>query len=421
MPRIAVRNIPASLALTSSPASNVLFGVVPSLQLNTFSVAFKVLPMVRNYTVRSLYYTNVGSTAGVEIRIGVFDNILLVKNSITVIMNNTTKKINTFNWNDIVLTYDSTSGVCNLYLNGTLFDTSTNAVTFTHGTIGIGTPSSAIDKVSDYRVFSRVLTSTEVDSLYSNPSSNPTNLVAWWKMDEGAGTVVTDSSGNGNNGTITNATYTSDTPSKARKEVDGNLVHNGDFSYIPPTLTPQTGNAWIDGTASGTTINPPIFGWRKYSNDSSHTANFTALNELRVTSAGGINAYSWVGSDRNVASGDPTTTTLRENGIILLPDTSYTLSSRAKTDATFAAGQASIVLDQHSLVGGAPIVANSMSLTSATTSYTNFSITFTTNSSTRYCAIKISNGAIGVTSVASSLILDNIDLRPTTSTTRLIA
>ena len=69
-----------------------------------------------------------------------------------------------------------------------------------------------IDEVS---FWDRELTSSEVTSLYN--SRTPTdlegieNLVGWWRMEENTGTTVADSSENSNSGTITNATFDSDT------------------------------------------------------------------------------------------------------------------------------------------------------------------------------------------------------------------
>ncbi len=45
---------------------------------------------------------------------------------------------------------------------------------------------------------------------YSTRASN--DLVGWWKLDEGAGSIATDSSGNGKNGTLTNVTYSATVP-----------------------------------------------------------------------------------------------------------------------------------------------------------------------------------------------------------------
>ena len=69
-----------------------------------------------------------------------------------------------------------------------------------------------IDEVS---FWDRKLTAPEVTSLYN--SRTPTNLegienlVGWWRMEENTGSTVADSSENSNSGTISNATFSSDT------------------------------------------------------------------------------------------------------------------------------------------------------------------------------------------------------------------
>jgi hypothetical protein len=59
-------------------------------------------------------------------------------------------------------------------------------------------------------IYNRALSDTEVSAIYTNPYSPPTDgLILWLKMDEGTGTVVYDSSGQGNNGTIYGAKWVS--------------------------------------------------------------------------------------------------------------------------------------------------------------------------------------------------------------------
>ncbi len=53
-------------------------------------------------------------------------------------------------------------------------------------------------------------------SLYmsSPPTGNEAGLVGYWNFNEGSGSTVTDLSGNGNNGTINGATWSTDAPSQ---------------------------------------------------------------------------------------------------------------------------------------------------------------------------------------------------------------
>ena len=46
----------------------------------------------------------------------------------------------------------------------------------------------------------------------SPPTGNENGLVGYWNFNEGSGSTVTDLSGNGNNGTINGATWSTDAP-----------------------------------------------------------------------------------------------------------------------------------------------------------------------------------------------------------------
>jgi len=88
--------------------------------------------------------------------------------------------------------------------------------------------------MSDLRVYSRVLTSGEITYLYSRGASGTdptnTNLVGHWKFDEGEGSVITDSSGNGNDGTAVNITEPEFWDSGANFDGVDDLVDCGDTS-----------------------------------------------------------------------------------------------------------------------------------------------------------------------------------------------
>lgn len=59
--------------------------------------------------------------------------------------------------------------------------------------------------ISAVRMYGRALSGTEITALV-NSRTEPatTNLVGWWKFDEGTNTTANDSSGNANTGTLTN-------------------------------------------------------------------------------------------------------------------------------------------------------------------------------------------------------------------------
>lgn len=82
--------------------------------------------------------------------------------------------------------------------------------------------------IDDVRVYNVVLTDVEISNLYYNGSiSRDTNLAGLWKFDEGSGTSATDSSGNGNTGSINGATYSTNVKFKSRNIVGTRSVAVG--------------------------------------------------------------------------------------------------------------------------------------------------------------------------------------------------
>lgn len=122
-------------------------------------------------------------------------------------------------WQHFVATIDS-SGVAKLYKNGQLVGT---------GSIGIpdnvnrtenyiGRSSWSIDNyfqgsMFDVRLWNREISATEVADLYG--------LVGHWKMDEGIGSTIADSTGYDNDATLSGATWTSDCVGRYALEFDG--------------------------------------------------------------------------------------------------------------------------------------------------------------------------------------------------------
>jgi len=76
-------------------------------------------------------------------------------------------------------------------------------------------------KIDEVAIWNTALSAGDVAALYSargtadlNDDGNSSNLVGWWRFEEGSGTSVTDSSTNSNTGTLTNGpAYSTDVPS----------------------------------------------------------------------------------------------------------------------------------------------------------------------------------------------------------------
>lgn len=166
------------------------------------------------------------------------------------------------NW-QYVLTTVAANGTVTHYINGvrsgTPATTGALAGITTTNALRIGNRSGGTDRtfdgrIAEARIWNRPLTADEIRAIHFDRIVPTTGLVGEWKMNEGAGSTATDTSGNANHGTITGAIWSADTPTKARQLVGGNLVRNGDFSYVPPFVAAtNVTSRWIDGTAGGST------------------------------------------------------------------------------------------------------------------------------------------------------------------------
>jgi len=122
----------------------------------------------------------------------------------------------------------TSAGVITMYVNGVVSGTpgATGALSGMTATtpMRFGNRAGATDRafngiMDEPRIWTRALTATEVANMYFNNAIPRNGLVGEWLFNETTGTTALDSSGNGNNGTITGATYTTDTPLRTRNSV----------------------------------------------------------------------------------------------------------------------------------------------------------------------------------------------------------
>lgn len=116
--------------------------------------------------------------------------------------------------------------------------------------------------IDDVRIYNRALSATEVSNLYyatgGTAGDTTTGLVGWWKMDDGSGTSVADSSSNGYTGTLNG----SPTPVwAAAGKINGALqfdgssgqsVNFGNPSFSFDVNTPFSISAWVYRTSDTT-------------------------------------------------------------------------------------------------------------------------------------------------------------------------
>jgi len=130
--------------------------------------------------------------------------------------------LSTGQWYHIVGTYagGTASSGFEVYINGVAVSThdyesgSFTGMTDNGADVIVGKYSNDFDgKIDEVSIFNKALTQAEVTSLYAADPQNAgdavgiTNLVGYWKFDEGTGEPQ-DTSGNDNHGTITGATWT---------------------------------------------------------------------------------------------------------------------------------------------------------------------------------------------------------------------
>jgi hypothetical protein len=260
------------------------------------------------------------------------------------------------------------------------------------------------------RLWNRALTADEVARVYAGEVPS-TGLLARYDLNEGAGTIAYDTSGNGYNGTITAGTWVSDTPTKKRKVVGGNLVFNGDFEYAPPFTAAQTSNGrWIDGTAAGSTTKT-VFDWAVIGGGSTPTFSVSIDDTV---SHSGTKSLKIVASDATGWAAVSKYTTLgTQTQIPCLPSTSYTLTGWVKTTAGGNVG-ATIRLREINGVNGIVATTNSTALLGEN-DWTLLKVTVTTNSATRFLLPML----VYDPNAAGTAWFDDITLTPTTQDTRL--
>lgn len=325
-------------------------------------------------------------------------------------------------WKHIVVT--KTGTLWSLFVDGVLADTNTVTASAS-GVIRIGTNQAGSEGLVGLmaRAFAWTvcLTAAQVSDLYWKGVASGTGLVGQWLLSEGAGTTANDSSGSANHGTITGATYTADTPMKARQVVGGNLVKNGDFEYQPPyTAASNISNRWIDGTAAGSTTNK-IFDWH-FSVSGTGTARFDTND--KNSGVGSLKAsLSAVASYIELRNGGVGTSydTAPGLGFDLLPSTSYTLRYYMKmANVTGDATNGARIVVAEANGAGTNVATTGPAYVKTNTGWTLYTHTFTTNAATRRAHIEaIFYGHQGTATLQGDVWFDDIQLRKTTPDARI--
>lgn len=114
-------------------------------------------------------------------------------------------------WQHMVISYNA--GEIKHYWNGQYLSTLygiTNFTGTTHNLFFNYTQYPYNGGLKDARIFNRVLTNTEVESIYNNTNHAVGDEILWLPFNEGEGNIANDISGNGNHGTISNGEWLSE-------------------------------------------------------------------------------------------------------------------------------------------------------------------------------------------------------------------
>jgi len=124
-------------------------------------------------------------------------------------------------WHHLVVTWDGsdvknrvdTTVIQTQALSGVTITSA--AANFGKNPVGTGYLTGIIDEAS---IWSVALSDAAIAAIYNGgtpldvTANYSDNLVGYWRFEEGTGTSAADSSGNGNDGTVTNATWSTDVP-----------------------------------------------------------------------------------------------------------------------------------------------------------------------------------------------------------------
>jgi len=169
-------------------------------------------------------------------------------------------------WHHVAATYDGTN--CRIYKDGVLIGTSNKTGNIVFETayglttyIGAYSGGEYFDGLIDeVRFWNTARTQQQLQTAMSASLPNNTaGLTAYYKFDEGSGTTTNDASGNGNHGTLINATgWSSQTPISSGGSGLTYLWSNGATTSSITTSTPGTYTLQVTSAAGCSATSTPI-------------------------------------------------------------------------------------------------------------------------------------------------------------------
>lgn len=222
--RLSIRNFPNSL-LTTADADYVQSGVTTNPTATDLTVLIWTRPLFAPNQPNGFSPNNSHYFYGQQAGGGTGRNWLFISNTLQSGNRNDylssnlggVESLSTFRVQAgqlylIGLTYDHTAHTLKLYANGANVATSTrtaesaagNHILLQQQSLGGNKERQYFDQ---YLFFNRLLTDQEISDYYYLNIFDSTSLRCWYKVDEGSGTSLTDSSGNGLTGTISGTTW----------------------------------------------------------------------------------------------------------------------------------------------------------------------------------------------------------------------
>lgn len=330
-----------------------------------------------------------------------------------------------FEWKKITMVVDQDNHVVDVWhkgqkiatgaITGTPTFSSTANLFFGRGTVSGGYWNGLMKSV---QIHSRAPTKAEIIDLHFNNIVPTTGLVLDLTMNEGAGATVYDQSGNGNDGTITGATWSAELPNAPRVPIGGNMVKNGDFSYVPVVNVAQTADGWLNGTASGagTGNTPTPIGIYVNVNGSAQSEVIKGVgqnggNAIKLSTTGVATSYVQAFLGSNYYYGR-----LGVNDAIpVKPSTSYRYSFKMKTQYVSGDSEGASLSITEATYTKTGITSTTVGKIKTTTDWTEYSGTIVTSPTTAF--IVVLPQIYGHTG-AGTLIMDawfsDISLLPTT-------
>lgn len=140
-------------------------------------------------------------------------------------------------WTHLAMTYDKTS--IKAYMNGVLGGTTSYTTNISTSTSAVqigrrnytGSEEYVNARISDVRIWNLARTETEIqNNMYKRLTGAESGLVGYWKINEGTGTTITDSTANVNHGALQGTTWAYRTNGKLSMTMDGIVTIQGELS-----------------------------------------------------------------------------------------------------------------------------------------------------------------------------------------------